>query len=169
MPTTTELTENYLRDHPSIKDCLKKGVINYSRLARRIGKELGIEKKTSMEAILVACRRFAVKIKKEEILEEKIRSLLQQSTLEIKNKVTVVIIPKRVTLDVMEELEKKVRKREGLWYLIEGTKVFTLIISEQDIDMVKSTLKRDIVKTSTGLALITLKSPEELETTPGVV
>ncbi len=169
MPTTTELTENYLREHPSIKDCLKKGIINYSKLARKIGKELGIEKKTSMEAILIACRRFAVKIKKEEVLEEKILTILQQSTLEIKNKVVVVIIQKRVPLEIMERVEKKVRKTEGLWYLIEGTKVFTLIISEQDLEVVKNNLKKEIIKTSMGLALITLKSPEELETTPGVM
>ena len=35
----TKETENYIRDHPSIKDCLKKGLINYSSLSRKIGDE----------------------------------------------------------------------------------------------------------------------------------
>ena len=63
MTTTTELTEKYLSEHPSIKDCLKKGIINYSKLSRTIAKELNIEKKTSIEAILIACRRYEAKIK----------------------------------------------------------------------------------------------------------
>ena len=47
MPTTTELTEKYLSEHPSIKDCLKEGIINYSKLSRKIANELEIEKKTN--------------------------------------------------------------------------------------------------------------------------
>jgi len=38
MPTTTEITEKYLTEHPSIKDCLKQGIINYSKLSRKIAK-----------------------------------------------------------------------------------------------------------------------------------
>ena len=70
MPTKTELTEQYLAEHPSIKDCLKNGIINYSKLSRKIAKELNIEKETSIEAILIACRRYEMKIKEEKQLEE---------------------------------------------------------------------------------------------------
>ena len=59
--STTELTIEYIQDRPFIKSCLKKGLINYSSLARLISSDLKIEKKSSMEAILVAARRFQAK------------------------------------------------------------------------------------------------------------
>ena len=61
-------TEEYIKHHPSIKDCLKKDIVNYSALARLISKELKIK---SIEAISVACRRYQEKIKKDKILEKK--------------------------------------------------------------------------------------------------
>ena len=94
MQTTTELTKQYLKEHPSIKDCLKHGIINYSKLSRKIAKELDIQKKTSLEAILIACRRYETKLKNEKILEDKILGILKRSELEIKNKIAVVIIDK---------------------------------------------------------------------------
>jgi hypothetical protein len=113
MPTTTELTEKYLSEHPSIKDCLREGIINYSKLSRKISKELNIEKKTSMEAILIATRRYAEKIKKEKIREEKIIEILKQSELEIKNKILVAIIEKNFPPESLIELEKKIKKKRG--------------------------------------------------------
>ena len=96
MPTTTELTEKYLSEHPSIKDCLKHGIINYSKLSRKIAKELNIEKETSIEAILIACRRYEAKLKDEKILENKIIDILKRSELEIKNRIVVAIIDKKI-------------------------------------------------------------------------
>ena len=40
MATVTEQTEKYILEHRSIKECLKKGIINYSSLARLIQKAL---------------------------------------------------------------------------------------------------------------------------------
>ena len=169
MPTTTELTENYLIEHPSVKDCLKKGIINYSRLARKIGKELGIEKRSSMEAILIACRRFALKIKTEPVLEEKILTILKKSELEIKNKIAAVILNKRASFDAFPQLEAKARKTGDVFYFIEGSTVFTVIASEKYLEELQKLFRRDIVKVSKKLAMVTLKSPEDLENTPGVV
>ena len=54
--TTAELTTEYIKQHPAIKSCLKKGLLNYSSLSRLISKELNIGKKTSKEAILIAAK-----------------------------------------------------------------------------------------------------------------
>ena len=130
MPTTTELTEKYLSEHPSILDCLKNGIINYSKLSRKIAKELDIEKKTSIEAILIACRRYEAKIKNEKIFENKILNILKESELEIKNKIIVCIVDKRKYIGKISELEKKIQKNSDTFYSIEGSKVFTIITSE---------------------------------------
>lgn len=169
MPTTTEITEKYLSEHPSIKDCLKNGIINYSKLSRKIAEEVEIEKKTSKEAILVACRRYAEKLRKEKVLEVDILKILKKSELEIKNKMMVVIIDEKVYLENLIDIEKKIRKTADTFYAIEGTKVFTLILSEKYLEEINKLFGREIIKVTKNLAMITIKSSKELETTPGVV
>ncbi len=167
MVTITEQTEKYLSEHPSIKDCLKKGVINYSKLARKVGKELDIEKSSNMEAILIACRRYALKLKKEELLEDKILLILKNSELEIKNKIVTLIISKEAYLTSFKKVEKIMS--EGAYYALEGTKVFTIITVEKNLNALKKLFIHHIIKISTGLVLIMVKSPRELESTPGVM
>jgi aspartokinase len=169
MANTTQLTEQYLDQHPYVKDCLKKGIINYSRLSRIIAKELSIEKKTSMEAILIACRRYALKIKKDASHETKILSLLTKSQIEIKNRIVTVIIDKKVFTENLLDIEKKIRAKADMFYAIEGASAFTIIVSEKYLDEIKEVFKRNIIKVTKDLALITLKSDEDLEDVPGVV
>jgi len=168
MPTTTELTEKYLTEHPSILDCLKNGIINYSKLSRKIAKDLDIEKKTSIEAILIACRRYEAKIKNGKILEDKILKILKESELEIKNKIAVTIVDKRKYLWKIIEIENKFQKSADTFYAIEGSKVFTIITTEKHLQDLKILFGNAIIKTSKNLAMITIKSPKELENTPGV-
>lgn len=168
MPTTTELTEKYLKEHPSINDCLKNGIINYSKLSRKIASDLSIEKKTSIEAILIACRRYEAKIKDEKILEDKILKILKKSELEIKNKIIVSIIDKRKYLGNIADVIKKIQKTADTFYAIEGSKVFTIITSEKHLQDLETLFGNSIIKTSKNLAMIMIKSPIELENTPGV-
>ena len=169
MPTTTEFTEQYIALHPSIKDCLQKCVINYSKLSRMIAKELHLEKKASMEAILIACRRYALKIQKENALEDKILEILKKGRLEIKTKIVVAIVDKAIYMENLFAIERKIRKTADVFYALEGTNVFTIIISEQYLEEIKKQFSRNILKISPKLAMIIIKSPKEMETTPGVI
>ena len=169
MPSTAELTEKYIEEHPCIKDCLKKDIVNYSKLSRLISKELGIEKKTSIDAIQIACRRYAEKLKRGTTLEDKIMKILKGSELEIKNKVAVVVISKRIYPENLIEVEKKVRRNGDPFHLIEGTKAFTIVLPERYVGELSRLFKRSTIKVTKGLTLITIKSPEDIETTPGVV
>lgn len=167
MPTTAELTEKYIANHPSIKDCLKQGLINYSRLSRKIAKELNIEKKTSIEAILIAARRYEEKIKKEKIREEKIIQILKNSELEIKNKIVVVILKKNIIPEELINLERNIKKQDDLVYVIEGTKTYTIITSEKYLKSIKNKFSRKIIKISREQAMIIMKNPEGVEETTG--
>lgn len=169
MPTTTELTEQYLLEHPSINDCLKNGIINYSKLSRRIAKELNIEGKTSMESILIACRRYAERLNDEKTSEKEIFKILKAGELEIKNKIVMLMLDKKIYNENLIEIEKEIRKTADTFYAIEGAKVFTLIFSEKYLEGAKKIFKKNIIKTLNGLAMITIKSPEAIESTPGVI
>ncbi len=167
MPTTAELTEKYLSEHPSIKDCLKEGIINYSKLARKISKELGLEKKSSIEAILIAARRYEEKIKNEKVREQKIIDILKQSELEIKNKIMVTVIHKTIPFQSLIVFEKTIKQHGDSIYAIEGTKTYTLITSEKYSTAIQHSFADKIIKTTKEQAMIIMKNPQHIEETTG--
>ncbi|MBT5272977.1 hypothetical protein HOL83_06600 [Candidatus Woesearchaeota archaeon] len=170
MVTITKQTHKYISEHPSIRDAMKKGVVNYSKLSRLIAKELKLEK-TSMEAILIACRRYAEKLRKDssETQEDQILNVLSKSELEIKNKIVTIIINKKLFMESLLDIEKKIRKTADRFYVIEGTNVFTIIVNEKYLEEIKEMFKRNIIKITKELAMITIKSSEDLENVSGVV
>jgi len=167
--TTTELTQEYIKDHPSIKSCLKKGLLNYSALSRHIAKELNIEKKTSKEAILIAARRLHESLKKEKNEEQKIKHLLSNSEVEIRNKIIVLILDKNILFEQIEQLQKTIKKESGIFYLLEGSDNYTIITQEKFSSSLEEKLKSKIIKKHHDLALITLKSSKEIEQMVGVL
>ena len=130
--STAEITVQYIKEHPYIQSCLQKGLINYSSLARRISEELGITKKTSMEAILIAARRYHEKLQKEKDSEKKIRTLLQNSELEVKTKVAVFVLRKTIDFSVLHGIEKEIKEEQRVFYLIEGSDSYVLLIQEKE-------------------------------------
>ena len=167
--TTTEQTVEYIKEHVDIKHCLKKGIINYSSLARLIAKELAIEKISSREAILMATRRYQEKLKEEANVEKEIKSLLAKSEIEIKNKIEVFIVEKNINLSDIDEIQKEVKKTSDTFYLLEGSNNYTIIIPEKCSKLVLKKFKNKIIRRNEGLALIGLKSPEDIEDIPGIV
>jgi len=167
MPNITKLTEDYILQHPSIKDCLKNGLINYSSLSRKIAFELNLNPKKNFDAILIACRRLKRKLKKDEILESKILKILKESKIEIKNKIIAIVLEKDIFHGNLLNLEKEIKKRKEVFRVIEGVSGITVITTEDFYEMIKSNFKNKIILENKNLAEITIKSPEEIETTAG--
>lgn len=167
MPNITKLAENYILGHPSIKDCLKNGLINYSSLSRKIAAELNLNLKKHFDAILIACRRFQRALKREEISENKILKILKESNIEIKNKIIAVVLERGVFFDNLISLEKEIRKRKEIFRVIEGISAITIITTENFLDLIKKYFKNKIILENLNLAEITIKSPKEIETIPG--
>ena len=119
--TTAELTNKYINNHPHIKNCLKRGLINYSALARHIAKELGIEKQSSKEAILMAASRIHDKLKKELAREKDITTLLSKSEIEIKNKIIVFVIEKNIDYDLFQTIQTKSKRNCHYWNNLHGS------------------------------------------------
>ena len=162
--TTSELTVEYIKNHPNIKSCLKSGLINYSSLSRLIAKDLKIEKKTSMEAILIAARRFQDKLSKEKVYEKKIKDLLRDSEIEIKNKIVVFIVNKTISPDSFQKIQKS-----GLLSVLEGSSSYTIITQEKNAAQLEKKLKNFIIKINNDLALVNIKSGKDIENIPGVI
>jgi len=168
MKTTAEITKEYIDTHPSIKDCIRNNLINYSKLAEKIAREMHIEKKTSKDAIIVASRRYFEQLKPKKSHEEKVMEILKKSELEIKNKIVVAIIKKSVPQRIVMTLEDKIKTDQDIFYSIEGSTAITLVTTKKHKDAVESMVGEDIMKISENLAMITIKSAQEIENTAGV-
>ena len=163
----TKLTENYISEHPSIKDCLKNGLVNYSSLSRQIASELNLSLKKNFDAILIACRRFRRKLKKEDASENRIIKILRQSKIEIKNKIIAVVLEKDIYFGNLLSLEKDIKKTNEIFRIIESTSAITIITTEDFLDLIRKYFKNKIILENNNLAEITIKSPKEIETMPG--
>ncbi len=167
--STSDLTIQYIEERPFVKACLKKGLLNYSALSRMISKELSIEKTSSKDAIIVACRRYKANIDKQKDNDKSIKLLLSSSETEIKNKMIVFVIEKMLNLELVDQIQKVVRKEAGTFYFIEGSGSYTIVTQEKYSQIVNSKLKNYIIKQTTGLSFINFKSPLEIEHTLGVL
>lgn len=165
----TKISEKYINEHPSVKDCVRKGLINYSALTRQIASDLGLDLKKHFDAILIACRRYFGKVKKEDILEKKIIDILKQSKLEVKNKIIVAVIEKDIYFEHLIDLHKEIKKKAEVFHIIEGSKTITLITTSEFLEYIEKLFRNKILRITENLAEINLKSSEELEKTPGVI
>jgi len=168
MPTTTELTNDYIFRHSSVKNCLKKGLINYSALARLIADDIGERKKTSNEAILIAARRFKEKLKKDEDIEKTIIEKIKESNTEIKNNIVVFTLEKNIYPDSLIDIEREIKKEKALFFSVEGTKTITLIIQRQNLDLIEKRFKHNIIEKKENLSLITI-AMKDTGKIPGIV
>ncbi|RMF55410.1 hypothetical protein D6745_02390 [Candidatus Woesearchaeota archaeon] len=164
----TKLVENYILEHASIKDCLKNKLINYSALSRKISKELGVKPK-NFDAVLVALRRLSNKLEKKSVSQRRTMDIVKRSSFEIRNKVAVLVIEKGIIPDSVFKLQKEIRKTSGTLQIIEGASAITIITDEATYKTVRDAFKNRIIKTSLDLVAIIIKSPEDLEETPGVI
>jgi len=97
MVNITKITESYITEHPFVKDCLKKGLINYSSLTRQICLDLELDTTKHFDAVLIACRRYFNKIKSEETTEKKILEILQKTKISVEFKAGIPVKVKKLT------------------------------------------------------------------------
>jgi aspartokinase len=161
-----KIVRDYVDTHPSIKDCLKDDLVNLSALSRQIMKERGL---TSMEATLVACRRYKDTSPKHN--ERTIKQTLAKSKVEMSSKVAIVTI--RNDWQIYGKLQGFLRKAlaEGhVPKLIQGSKAITLITDENTAQSVEEELgKSSLLGFDKGLVEISVTSPESIRTTPGIM
>jgi aspartokinase len=164
--SVTQLTQSYINENPSIKDCLKLGLINYSALARRIETALSL---TQFDAILIACRRYRTRWGGGSVRQKEILSLLKQSKVIIKNKIAVCIVDKPNNFLQLYQLQQQIIKDQNSCNVIIGDEVVTLVIQEKYIHLVKTMFKGQIRKISEELAQVSLVFDKRIEMVSGVV
>jgi hypothetical protein len=161
-----ERTRAYIDAHPSVKDCISKDLINYSSLARLIMKDLVIKNE---EAVMIACRRYAVKLAKRDH-ERDILRILANSRLEVKTKICIVTAKNDWTvLQRLETVFQKLINEKAIMQIIQGAQAITVIADEKlKNEVINAVGRENILKVRQDLVEITVKSPERIVETSGV-
>ncbi len=161
-----ERTRLYIDAHPSVKDCISKDLINYSSLARLIMKDLSI---ANEEAVMIACRRYAVKLGRRDH-EREILKVLRNSRLELKTKIAIITAKNDWTvLHRLEAVLKKLFNEKTIMQIIQGTHAITIIADEKlQNEVVNAVGQENVLKIRTDLVEISVRSPERIIETSGV-
>ncbi len=165
-PSVARVTQKYIREHPSIADCLDRGLVNYSALAREICAE---HKLDSFDAVVIACRRYFERRKPREANEQKVTALIRHAKVRVRNKIAVVVVDKLNSLEKAISLQKAVKKERGDFNLIEGEEVITIITNTEYVGQMRELFGSRLRRVAKGLVQITMIFDQRLETTPGVV
>jgi len=165
--TIARQVRDYIASHPSVADALKMDIVNYSALARKIGRELGIRRE---EAVLAACRRYPVE-KLRGYSEDAIRRMLQKSRIQTRTKVATITVVEGVDVlqrlgDVVEELLDENR----VCRLIQVSQGTVIIVDDDSLSRVTKRLRSEhLIGVTRGLVEIAVTSPETIEKTPGLL
>lgn len=164
-PSAAELTRKYIDRHPSIKDCISKDLLNYSSLSRLVMKETGIKNE---EAVLAASRRYAMKLAKSDT-EGAITSLFEDSRLELKTKICIVVAKNEwIVLKNLEDVVRKILADKSTMQVLQSTSAITVISEDKHLPAIVKAIGQDhIIKVRENLGEITVKSPARIEETPG--
>ena len=170
-PTRESLAEKtrvYIDAHPSVKDCVSKGLVNYSSLARAIMKELDLDNE---EAVMIACRRYASKMGVSTDHEISILNILKDSRLEMRTKTCIVTAKNDWSvLHMMDNLFKDLWNEDSIMQIVQSASAVTIIADKMLKERIIDTVGRfNILKIRENLVEITVKSPEKIVETCGVI
>lgn len=163
-----ERTRRYIDSHPSVKDCVSKGLVNYSSLARTIMKDMDLDNE---EAVMIACRRYAGKLSVTSEHEMDILSILKDSRLEMRTKTCIVTAKNDWSvLHKMDNLLKDMWNEDSIMQIVQSASAVTIIADKMLKGRIVDTVGRfNIIKTREDLVEITVKSPEKIVDTSGVI
>ena len=170
-PTRESLAERtriYIDSHPSVKDCVSKGLVNYSSLARAIMKDLDLD---NQEAVMIACRRYASKMGVSTDHEISILNILKDSRLEMRTKTCIVTAKNDWSvLHKMDNLFKDLWNEDSIMQIVQSASAVTIIADKMLKERIIETDGRfNILKIRENLGEITVKSPEKIVETSGVI
>lgn len=152
---------------PCLSDCLARGVVNLSELARHLAGELeeslGVE--ASVPAIKMALHRLSKRLRGN--LKAQVEELLSRSTLVIHDSVSVATFPGELmprALSVAAEIAGRARFIQ----VTQGFKNVTIVVSSENLDYIVKKVGEPIEVIGDQVAII-IVSPPEIIATPGVI
>ena len=166
--SVAEAVKKLIDAEPSLKECLETGIINYTRMARRlkpmIEKILGRD--VSVEAIKASLIRYG-RLEGRPRWRPGILRILAKSVLEIRTGISAVTVPLHMMPQVIRIVGNLLGKARFL-AVIQGLNNVTLIVSDEHYgEILESIGKENLVEEIRGESALVIISPKEIIRTPG--
>ncbi|MET1102348.1 MAG: ACT domain-containing protein, partial [Pyrodictiaceae archaeon] len=169
-PSIAKAVEEIVQESPIILECILKGIVNYSKLAKLL-EEAVTERtgKASTAAIKMALVRLAEKIQRSyESTEEMVLNVFAKTTMSLQTDITVIVIERERVLPRLKEIIELL-ERARFFQILQGHRVFTLIVSSEDAKKIIDLIGAERAEVLEGQAAILLMSPKSIVETPGVI
>lgn len=152
--SVAEKVRNFVKNRPYISEALEKNIVNVSELSRIIQKDLKIQQNY---AVKTALRRHAEKMRKNKRRrEEAVLELLSRSKLMLLDNLSIVI-----TNNEADIINKMKMKLTDLHYVY--------LVEKAALKHIRKKVGGPMCKVHEDCTALIINSPEEMETTPGVV
>ena len=162
---TAKLVKEEVNSSLYLKEILKKGLINYSELARQLLPKIKEKnEKANFASILISLQRYYDEIKKSPSKHEVfIREQLPKLELIMKTKVITLSYERnKKVINLLNEISKEVRWDAGdIMFFIQGTSEITIILDEKNENKFYG-LKTHLLERKEGLATLSVREPESL-------
>ena len=169
--TIAQQVKEYIMSQMCIYECLKKGIINYSQLAKLIAKEYNFDSKA---AVKMAIKRFSDSETIQEDDSELIWDILSKAKVTIKGDVSIIVIePSPEAISKVNEIEQKklvaLSMGETLYIIREQTAIVVIIEKDKREKALELLKGFNIIRMKENATALVVISPKEIVSTPGVL
>ncbi len=167
----SELVRRIIDSDPELRQCIERGVVNYSEVARRIkpAVEEVIGGQVSIDAVKTAVMRYARRLRGKSEQRSRLVKVLAESSLELRTDVAVATLK----LTALEKIANRVSSLLGsarLLLLLQSLTTVTVIASSDAMRDILSQIPRsDVLDYQESQTAIIIVSPREVITTPGFI
>ncbi len=152
--TVAERVREFVTHRPYVSEALENDIANMSELARIIRKELNLQ---STHAIKAALRRYSVSLRRNRSFREQaVVRLLGLSKLMILDNLSIVITDKE--FEITNKIEIKLNDLH-----------YVYLVEKAQLKKIREIVKDNLCLIHEDCTALTINSPEQMETTPGVV
>jgi hypothetical protein len=162
--TTAQIVKEEINSSVFILESLKKGIINYSELARQLLPKIKkMNNKANFASVLIAIQRYYDEVKEKTEYSDKFREILKDSELIMKTNIVDLTFERtREVMKEVNEIAKTIRWDMGdIMFIIQGTGEVTIIIDKKNLKKFEK-IKNRIIEKKEDLALLSLREPEEI-------
>jgi len=161
-----KVREIVLRD-PILVECLSRGIVNFSSLARRLAEELRAVdgEEPSVVAVKMALIRIAEKLKGGGI--EAVEKVVARSALAVQDSVVVITVPREGIASAFR-VASELGGESRFIQVVQSLRSATIVVAREDKDRVLRSIGKplDVIDDQSVVILV---SPREIVETPGVV
>ena len=173
--SVSEIVRRIIDAEPYLRECLAKGVINYSKLAKIIKPlvEHILNSKCSLNTLKMSLIRYAQKTQSKAGIEDKIRrsvmEILAKSSLEVKTGISVITLKINALPSVIKIVSELLGTTRFLT-IMQGLTTVTMIVDDEHYSLIEKYVnKNDIVYSVRDQAAILIVSPMKIISTPGFI